>query len=1203
MIRIKYYKNPLDKTSFVALSIEAKSILCVDLKRKLKQELPEDDFVVIRRRKVLLDNSIINDGDNLQVIFYVKDAVFWVTVYASFVAIATYAYYAAVIYSLYMAFKYATASKPSYDTIGSDLAEGSRTYSWSGIMTTADVGIPIPVVYGEHKVGGNIINAYINSDGDKNYLNILLSLCEGEIDSISSITINDQPAANYDGITVYSDRLGTNTDTVIPNFQNLYDNYSIGQNLNSLGDNYIYTTLGSLVEGFEVQLSFPSGIFQMNTGNGQVESWTVGIRIEYKLHSAGSWTTFTDTTISATQRTDIKRYFRKEGLAAGQYDIRVTRTTEASGYYATGECQLSYVVEIRTDDLAYPNVAKLGVKAMATNQLNGTTPNISCVVKGRKVEVPLIMCGGVKVAWLDYYWDPVAEEFRRFSDDASCSWDGVSWVNRWSANPVWCLRDLLTNTRYGLGSHIDTSVIDRDEWLALAQYCDEKVSDGIGGYEKRFRLDIVLDSQNRAIDSLQQIVQSFRGLLYYAGSSFGLAIDKPASPGFLFGEQDIIKGSMSQAFRPLKERNNIIEAQFLDKDQGYKQQVLSIIDEAAIDSGEPIRKQSIRIYTTRSTQALREARFQLLQQKYLVRSISFKAGINAIRCQPGDVISVSNDFTQWGFSGRVADGSTTSVINLDREVVIESGKTYRLMVRFSDDTLEERTITTVPGTYSSVEVSAAYSSAPLEYDGFAFGELDKVKKDFRVVNMRRASDLECEIQAIEYNAAIYNTDSITIPTINSSALSLEVPDVASLKLTERMAKLSDGTIENCIDVWWRRPDANSYYVLYKKARVWISDDNGLSWRIAGETEGDHLAIMGGLIDGTVYKVAVTTVAIDGRETTLANCPYATITLTGKSGLPSDVAYFVAVQSREEVYYYWSAISDIDLAGYEIRQGDGWEVGDIIDTYLQGISHRKPIKKTGTMHFWIKGIDTSGNYSENATEAILVVDNIPFQNIISEYEEHPAWTGTKTNTVQVGNNLGISDGELSGTYVTDVRDIGYVANVRIAVETVVVDNSTSLKWSDLGNIQWSSLPRSMRWSGNDVIGATSLRIRISDDNITWSDWAEYVPGDFRCRYYQLELTLTRSDTSKNIQCTDFSHYVDLPDVDDKITDSVADSAAGKDVVFVKEFHQVYGVHVTITSGAGVYHRISGLDTTGCNVKLYDLTGTETTGDFLAHIHGI
>jgi len=56
---------------------------------------------------------------------------------------------------------------PNYGTTGEGIDEGSATYGWEGIRTIQEVGTPIPVIYGRHRVGGNVINAYVRTDGNK----------------------------------------------------------------------------------------------------------------------------------------------------------------------------------------------------------------------------------------------------------------------------------------------------------------------------------------------------------------------------------------------------------------------------------------------------------------------------------------------------------------------------------------------------------------------------------------------------------------------------------------------------------------------------------------------------------------------------------------------------------------------------------------------------------------------------------------------------------------------------------------------------------------------------------------------------------------------------------------------------------------------------------------------------------------------------
>jgi hypothetical protein len=87
----------------------------------------------------------------------------------------------------------------------------------SGVLVNKESNIePIPVVYGERRVGG--VRVYVKTAGGKKneYLYIALALCEGEIESISGIEIDDTPITDskYSGLYSYQTFLGTDDQTV-----------------------------------------------------------------------------------------------------------------------------------------------------------------------------------------------------------------------------------------------------------------------------------------------------------------------------------------------------------------------------------------------------------------------------------------------------------------------------------------------------------------------------------------------------------------------------------------------------------------------------------------------------------------------------------------------------------------------------------------------------------------------------------------------------------------------------------------------------------------------------------------------------------------------------------------------------------------------------------------------------------------------------
>ena len=68
-----------------------------------------------------------------------------------------------------------------------------------GPLLNKDSGVgPIPVIYGERRVGGHRV--FISTNGSTNqYLYVALALCEGQIDSIDKIFIDDieVPMSSY----------------------------------------------------------------------------------------------------------------------------------------------------------------------------------------------------------------------------------------------------------------------------------------------------------------------------------------------------------------------------------------------------------------------------------------------------------------------------------------------------------------------------------------------------------------------------------------------------------------------------------------------------------------------------------------------------------------------------------------------------------------------------------------------------------------------------------------------------------------------------------------------------------------------------------------------------------------------------------------------------------------------------------------------
>lgn len=1150
-------------------------------------------------------------GEEVLVMHEMKDpftigAVILASLGASIATVATYATVvgwiailatvAVVGFTIFSAFQ--KPKTPSYGTFGGTMGsmeESSPTYGWDGVRTIMDVGVPIGVLYGTHKIGGNIINQYVYNDGEKEYLNLLIGLCEGEIESISDIKINDNPYENFSGLTKY-ERYGTNDQTVVEGFEELHSVTDVGANL--LKDApYTQTTVDSDVEAFEVEVSFPYGLYEITNG-GDLLTLEAEFQVSYKSHTGEAWTDLPVRTVSANSRTNVKRKEKVTGLTPDQYDVKVTKISDNSTSFKISDMKFNRLDEIKNDDLAYPNTALLGLKLLATDQLSGITPQVSCIVKGKKIKTYKVMNGDDEVAYDDYYYDPDDDTFKLFEDDTALTWDEETYTTAWSANPVWCLYDLLTNARYGLGEFIDATNIDLDQFVDMAKYCDEKLPKADGSYEKRFQMDCVIDASHGAVDILLQLCATFRAWAFYSQGAIKLKIDKPETPVQLFGMGNIIEGTFQQAWKSVKEVPNVIEVQFLNANQNYEQEIVAVTDETSLAT-EPMRKKSLRIFTTSMSRALREGRYALNLAKYIHRSISFRASIDAIACQSGDVISVSHDLPAWGSSGRVVSGSISAVV-LDKQVTIVGGTSYKIRVKHADDTVEEKTVTNSAGTTATITISGTWTQNPASGDVWSFGETSLLKKDFRIINVKRENNSEIAIECAEYNANVYDDTAPTEGENNLDDPTAGIPSVTDLALTERIVKLTDGTIENVLDVWWNKPDLSNYPInVYDYAKVYISDDGGDTYTYRGLSYGGSFAIDSGIQTGSTYKVVVATVTKTGIEKSLALCPSASISILGKEAPPSNVTGFAVSFASDHLHFTWNHIADVDLAGYEIRElpasGASWGLGTPISVMIsENQFDYFSMSVSGNRYFAIKAIDTSGNYSTNATNTNLFFSAIPEINVIEEYDFD----------LNNGTLSGDAERAMTKDYSTDY----YKTALRIGTEETWDEVNTSETW-DIPTVTTSGvyITETVDLDGavdafvtlavgvnNTQGGQISVEIAYSDDDDEPVNWTTYANGQYSGRYFRFRVTFSTTDVNYPITIYKLKAIFDVPDVDEY---GIAVEIAGTGwttIEFTKTFLDVKALVVSVVGNPYILEMDQTNLPASFNVKLKDSAGSQQAG---------
>ncbi len=627
-------------------------------------------------------------------------------------------------------------STPSVKTTTA-LNEVSPTYAYSGGSNAREIGTTLPIMLGVARVAPPVIASYLSLDGDKQHLNILMAVNDGAVNSISEIEVNGQAISNFNDINYYT-TLGTVNQTAIGNFRDTATTVSLSRNLNELNYETTYTTASNSINELEVVMLFGSGLFTIQD-DGNYASKSVSFEISYKKSSSSTWTSQTYT-VSNTYKTTKRLSYRFKNLQADSYDVKVKRTSDFdTNTRVANALSLEYINEIIYDDFSYPGVALLSINAMATDQLNGSFPTITCLVNNTGSTKP-------------------------------------------KTNPAWACYDLLK--REGIPDS-DINMTKFQEW---AGYCSQK----------GLTVGLYLDSQQELQSALNLVSVLGRAMVVQFGSVFTPIIDKNVdipTQGFLFTGGNIIDSSFSIGYIPYNERSNTVEVTYYDENDSYKAKTVQV-QSHDFDSKTMEIKSSLNLYgCTKREMASSYAKFLLNKNRYISETVSFTAFVDAIACNVGDVIKVGVKY----MTNTLADGRILAVedgvLHIDQEVELLAYEDYEIQIRCLDD--EIITINIPKVDINTVTNTIFVGNFPREikkFDVYALGRLDvEATNLYRVTSITRASDLKRKITAIEYNPDVYNDNAI----INVEPVIL-VDNTTNLKAEEILVQKNDNTVDEIL---------------------------------------------------------------------------------------------------------------------------------------------------------------------------------------------------------------------------------------------------------------------------------------------------------------------------------------------------------------------------------------------------------------------
>ena len=490
-------------------------------------------------------------------------------------------------------------------------------------------------------------------------------------------------------------------------------------------------------------------------------------------------------------------------------------------------------------------------------------------------------------------------------------------------------------------------------------------------------------------------------------------------------------------------------------------------------------------------------------------------------------------------------------------------------------------------------------------------------KPFRVIGITFNQDLTVGLSLVEYQATHYTWSSkqqaSAVPTTTlPNPFNIQPP--ASITLNDQLIQYNDGTVIVALDITLgASPDSfvDYYQVEYKLSSdtdyIIYAQGSGLTHRVLN------------VIDQETYDVRVKAYNSFGVGSTYIS---AQRKIVGAIEPPSDVVDFACNIVGTDAHLSWSAVPDLDLAYYVINystvtSGAEWQNSVPLVTKVSRPATSITVPaRTGS--YLIKAVDKLGNFSSNETIVSTNITSIGNFNAVATQNEHPDFTGAKTNVVKVGSTIQLDTTELfddnttdnfddittrffdsgtlagnlysSGNYeFSDVIDIGAVHTSRVTANITQSAEDTD-RLFDFVSGNFDDQPSN--FDGDASVNSNShLEIALSNDNITYTAFRNFTVGDYTARYYKFRIVMTSSNNSATPIVSQLSVTIDM--IDRIFSGNDITSGAGTyTVVFTNPYKSVnYAVGITSQSDStGDYYLVTNKTINGFDITFKNSGGT-------------
>jgi predicted phage tail protein len=667
---------------------------------------------------------------------------------------------------------------------------------------------------------------------------------------------------NFENFTFYFLN-GKQHQSYLPGFDAEDDTFGVGFNLIQAIP-WVQAFTDPDLDEIRVAVRFPQ-LESQDASTGAIHGTSVALTFEIQSDGGGYVLVLSDTVTGKASSPYVKNYsFPLAGLDP-PWDLRVTRVTaDSTSALLHNATQIDSYTLVIYGKLTHPNTALAGI-IIDAKQFPGI-PSRAYLLKGLIVNVPM-------------NYDPDTREYATDGPGTTAgTWDGTFKL-AWTNNPAWCFYDLCINERYGLGRFITGESISKFDLYTIAQYCDELVPNGFGGFEPRFACSLYIQKQEDAMKVIVDMASIFRGLVYYAQGMLTPTQDKPRDVDALFSPANVIGGQFTYSGTSKRARHTVAHVSYNDMTD------LGRLKPAVYEDAEQILKfgynpLQLNAFGCNSLgQAIRLGKWAIRVEKLFTDTVTFATGQEGFFVRPGMVIQVLDPFRyRADFSGRLSSVDSTH-LTLDREVTLTVADYYVAFIRPSDGLPITMTVLNAPVSGPNIRTNVLEVAAMAEQpDVGTIWQLSFVvhpPQKFRVISVTPADDATCNIIALLYDASLYvgldDDPPGDPPSIVPPPKQLDLPRYVAppqedgFVFNEYVVDAEVGPQRLLQVLWGASPDAfvQGYLVKYRY-------ENG-NWTFLPEVPNAHITVP--LHNPGVYEFKIVARNLRGYQSTSIDASY------------------------------------------------------------------------------------------------------------------------------------------------------------------------------------------------------------------------------------------------------------------------------------------------------------------------------------------